>query len=186
MRVALIALAIAIPATGHSATSPMISWGKPDVSLATYRAEAIGCAMRAYYTDVADTKAAKTFVEGTRRIDATLGNSVSTGGTAGAPGAPSGQVSTDAIRNATSVSQIVHDVHPEEGFREIKDLQAGLVAKCLLGHGYHRFHLTAEQRARLNKLKPGSEARHAFMHALASDPAILAAQSEPDPVITQP
>lgn len=169
MRWVLIALA-ALPAMAAAAPAPPLSWGKAGVSLATYRAESIGCAMRAYYTDVSDTKAAKSFVEGTRRIDATLGASSAVGRTP-----------DDAIRNYTQVSQIVHSVRPEEGLKEIKDLQSGLVAKCLIEHGYHRFHLTEDQRRHLEKLKTGSDARHAYLYKLASDPVVLSAQAEPDP-----
>lgn len=188
MRYYVVVLAVLVPASASAAPAPAISWGKPGVSLATYRAEAIGCGMRAYYTDVSDTKAAKTFVDGTRRIDATLGtsNATSVGGVAASPGSSSTTASVDAIRNATTVSQIVHDVHPEEGLKEIKALQASLVAKCLLDHGYHRFHLTAAQRQHLEKLKAGSPDRHAYLHALASDADILSAQAEADPAALQP
>ncbi|WP_116092188.1 hypothetical protein [Sphingomonas crusticola] len=177
MRLTIIAIAIALPGVAAAAPAPALSWGKPRVSLATYRAEAIGCGMRAYYTDVSDTKAAQSFVEGTRRIDATLGASSATP----LPGVSSAQAAQDAIGNYTTVQQIVHSVHPEEGFQEIKDLQGSLVAKCLIDHGYHRFHLTDAQRKRLEKLKVGSEERHAYLHKLASDPEILSTQAEPDP-----
>jgi hypothetical protein len=169
MRLILIALA-ALPAAATAAPAPPLSWGKAGVSLATYRAESIGCAMRAYYTDVSDTKAAKSFVEGSRRIDATLGTS-----------AAMGQSDQSLVGNYTTVNQIVHSVHPEEGFSEIKDLQGSLVARCLLDHGYHRFRLTEGQRKHLEKLKLGSDERHIYLHRLASDPGILSAQAEADP-----
>jgi hypothetical protein len=178
MRLAVIALVLALPTPALAAPAPPLSWGKPGVSLATYRAEAIGCGMRAYYTDVSGTKAAQTFVEGTRRIDATLGASSATP----LPGVSSAQAAQDAVGNYTAVQQIVHSVRPEEGFKEIKDLQGSLVAKCLMDHGYHRFHLTEAQREGLEKLKVGSEERHAYLHKLASDPQILRTQAEPDPV----
>ncbi|MBW8911636.1 MAG: hypothetical protein JF564_07070 [Sphingomonas sp.] len=166
MRPTILVLAAALPTIAVAAPSPPLSWGRPGVSLATYRAESIGCAMRAYYTDVSDTNAAKNLVQGSRLIDTF----------AGAPG--------DALENARMIGTIVHGVHVEQGLKEVKAFQNGLLAKCLMEHGYHRFHLSEDQRRQLEKLKAGSDARHAYLHRLASDPAILSAQAEPDPPAT--
>lgn len=164
MRVASFLLAATLPVAAIAAPAPQLSWGKPGVSLATYRAESIGCAMRAYYTDVADTHAAKNFVQGSKQID-TIVNS-----------------GADYMDAATSIGQVVDSVNPDRGIKEIKQFQLDLVAKCLLDHGYHRFRLTDDQRAKLQKLKTGSDARHAYLHELAADPEILSAQAAPDPV----
>jgi len=91
MRVIIATLAAALPAAAIAAPAPPLSWGKPGVLLATYRAESIGCAMRAYYTDVADTKAARTFVEGSRQIDTIIhsgGDAMTIGPTWSTPSAP--------------------------------------------------------------------------------------------------
>jgi len=166
MRAAFIALVAVLPAAAGAAPAPPLSWGKPGVSLATYRAESIGCAMRAYYTDVSDTNAAKNFQQGSRLIETY----------AGAPG--------NSLDNARMIGTIVQGVHVDEGLKEIRDFQKGLLAKCLIEHGYHRFHLTDDQRRHLEKMKTGSDARHIYLHRLASDPAILSTQAEPDPPIT--
>jgi hypothetical protein len=163
MRLAIITLAVTLPAMALAAPAPPSSWGKPGVSLATYRAESIGCAMRAYYTDVSDTNAAKSFVEGSRQIETILDS----GG--------------DEMQKAAMVGHVEDGVQPERRIRELKAFQTSLLAKCLTDHGYHRFRLTDDQRRHLEKLKAGSDARHAYLHRLASDPAILSAQAEPDP-----
>jgi len=163
MRVASFLLAATLPVAVLAAPAPQLSWGKAGVSLPTYRAESIGCATRAYYTDVSDTHAAKNFVQGSRQID-TIVNS-----------------GADYMDAAASIGHVVDSVNPDRGIKEIKQFQLDLVAKCLLEHGYHRFRLTDDQRAHLEKLKIGSDARHAYLHELAADPQILSAQAAPDP-----
>lgn len=165
MRVATFLLAATLPVAALAAPAPTLSWGKAGVSLPTYRAESIGCAMRAYYTDVSDTHAAKNFVQGSKQIDTIINSGA------------------DYMDAATSIGHVVDGVNPDRGIREIKQFQLDLVAKCLLDHGYHRFRLTDDQRKHLEKLKAGSDARHAYLHRLASDPEILSAQAAPDPAI---
>jgi hypothetical protein len=163
MRFAILACIAAFPLPCIAAPAPPISWGKAGVSLATYRAESIGCAMRAYYTDVAGTNGAKNFAQASRLLDTY----------AGAPG--------DALENARMMGRIVEGTHVGESLKDVKRFQIGLLDKCLMEHGYHRFRLTDDQRGQLERLKIGSEARHAFLHHLASDPHILSTQAEPDP-----
>jgi len=163
MRVASFLLAATLPLGVWAAPAPQFCWGKPGVSLAIYRAESVGCAMRAYYTDLSDTHAAKNFVEGSKQIDAIVN---------------SGMGGTEA---GISIGHVVDSVNPDRNIKEVRKLQLDLVAKCLLDHGYHRFRLTDDQRAHLEKLKTGSDARHAYLHDLAADPGILSAQAAPDP-----
>jgi len=163
MRVASFLLAATLPVAALAGPAPQLSWGKPGVSLATYRAESIGCAMRAYYTDVSDTHAAKNFVQGSRQIDTIINSGA------------------DYMDSATSIGHVVDSVNPDRAIKEIKRFQLDLVAKCLLDHGYRRFRLSEDQRAHLQKLKVGSDARHAYLHKLAANPEILSAQAAPDP-----
>ena len=163
MRVAAFLLCAALPAAALAAPAPQLSWGKANVSFATYRSESVDCATRAYYTDVSDTHAAKNFVQGSRQIDTIINNNA------------------DYLNQATSIGRVVEGVHADEGFKEIKNFQLDLVAKCLLDHGYHRFRLTDDQRKHIEKLKLGSDARRIYLHKLAADPDILQAQAAPDP-----
>jgi hypothetical protein len=166
MRPTAFLIAAALPVAALAAPAPHISWGKPDVPLATYRAESIGCAMRAYYTDVSDTDGAKNFAQASRLLDTY----------AGAPG--------DYLENARMMGRIVEGTHVDASLKDVKQFQLDLVDKCLIDHGYHRFYLTDDQRKHLEKLKIGSKARHVYLHRLAADPTILSAQAAPDPTIT--
>lgn len=163
MRLSVIALALALPVPALAAPAPPLSWGKAGVSLATYRAESIGCSMRAYYTDVGGTTAAKTFVQGSRQLDTLLQNN-----------------SGSMLEMAVAYGRIVQAVNPDRGIKELKTFQLDLVSQCLRDHGYRRFQLSASQRKYLEKLKIGSDARHAYLHRLASDPGVLAAQGFPE------
>jgi len=166
MRIAVVALAAILAAAAIAAPAPPLSWGKAGVPLATYRADSVGCAMRAYYTDVSGTNGAKNFVQGSKLIETY----------AGAPGDPLG--------NELMIGTIVQGVNVDQSRKDVKAFQLDLVNKCLIDHGYHRFRLTDEQRKHLEKLKIGSEARHSYLYHLASDPAILSTQAAPDPALT--
>jgi hypothetical protein len=47
---------------------------------------------------------------------------------------------------------------------------------CLVALGYRRFRLTDVQRAHLDTLAAGSDARQRYLYSLGSDPQVLAAQ----------
>jgi len=82
------------------------------------------------------------------------------------------------------LGRIVESTHVDASLKDVKQFQVGLMDKCLMDHGYHRFRLTDDQRKHLEKLKIGSDARHAYLHRLAADPDILQAQAAPDPTST--
>ena len=58
---------------------------------------------------------------------------------------------------------------------QITEGQSALDA-CLVQLGYHQFRLTGAQRAHLDSLAAGSDARQKYLYGLATDPAVLAAQ----------
>jgi hypothetical protein len=52
----------------------------------------------------------------------------------------------------------------------------GALDDCLIGLGYRQFRLTDAQRAHLDRLATGSDARQKYLYSLGRDPAVLAAQ----------
>ncbi len=60
--------------------------------------------------------------------------------------------------------------------RAQKTVGQGALDDCLVRLGYRKFHLTDAQRAHLNTLVAGSDARQKYLYGLASDPAVLTAQ----------
>lgn len=165
----LVLAAAALPAM--AAPAPQTSWGKPGVSEAQYRADALDCARQGYDLDIADTDDAKAFVRGSRELD----DATQSAGTA-APGA--NPVETSVII-ANQQEQIRRGIDPERRMARIHALMEKTVARCLTARGYARFALTEAQRRQLRKLAAGSAGRRAYLFALASDPAILAHQQVP-------
>ena len=127
------------------------SWGKPGVTLADYRADAVTCGRQAAALDVADSSPAKAFVLASRLID-----------------------------NAPDLERVgvaMQIASPERNFLKVGDMLQAALERCLTARGYHKFKLTSAQRHRLARLAPGSDERHAYLHSLASDPEVLARQA---------
>jgi hypothetical protein len=83
-------------------------------------------------------------------------------------------------------SQGIHDT-PEDYLRTFQSRALGkrhaqitegqgALDDCLVQRGYRQFRLTDAQRARLDALSAGSDARQKYLYGLARDPAVLAAQ----------
>ena len=147
--------------------TPVISWGKPGVSLADYRADALACGQRAWYTDIADTSQAKAFVEASKQLDTLY---------EGAAQAAHNGDNQQAGAYYGQAAQTVDATRPREKMAEIKTVLVDQVGLCLKERGYRRFTLTDEQARRLGKLRRGSDERRTYLHELATDPKVLDAQ----------
>lgn len=134
------------------------SWGKPGVSFAQYRADAIECGVAGHYVDVSETDAAKAFVNGSRRINSLLDNNPD-------------------MESMIQSAKVVEAVRPVERRREIKSTLVSAVEQCLQSRGYQRFRLSDEQRDKLRKMQRGSEQRHAYLHRLARSSRVLQSQA---------
>ena len=91
-----------------------------------------------------------------------------------------------ADQRAEEVQALLHDaVKDAEGAGSGKQLDdntrplrsLGISSWIDGGVTHALFKLTTEQRHRLSKLPVGSDARHAYLHSLASNPDILARQA---------
>jgi hypothetical protein len=156
MRIAIVAIClsavVAAPASArYVGPGAAKSWGKPGVSLAGYRDDAVACGRQAAALDVAGSDPARALVLASRMID----------------NAPDVATVADAMRTASA----------ERNFLKVGDMLQAELDRCLAGRGYHKFKLTSGQRHRLAKLPLGSDARHVYLHSLASDPDVLARQA---------
>ena len=164
----------AVPAAASSA----ISWGKAGVSFEAYRADALLCLREAAATDLSGTTPARALVLASRQIETGQSNDYTpmingAGGTSPVAGRPSFDPSSEtALRVARTRDAAQVDRH----IGEARDILAARLETCLAGRGYHRFRLTREQRRRLDRLPERAPERQAYLHSLASDPQILAAQ----------
>jgi hypothetical protein len=170
---ALSLMSILLASPALSAPAPQESWGKAGVSLARYRQDSVECGLKGHYTDVSSTQDAQVLVNASRQLDTIQGSFAPN--TVGA--SPSGPAPSDVANQmgqyAATQQHIVDNARPELRYRNIKHTLEATTADCLVRRGYSKFTLTDEQRRALRKLKPGSDQRRAYLHALASDPLVL-------------
>ena len=129
------------------------SWGKDGVSLEQYWADSTECAQAAADLDLAGTKPAKALAFWTR-----LGN---------------GNMPPN---NYADIFMSVR-INPEVQWNRAATIMRHELDGCLAGRGYVKFELTDDQYEMLRQLEAGSLERRTYLHSLASDPEILAAQS---------
>lgn len=175
----LAALVVASPAAAER-RAILQSWGKPNVSFAAYRQDAITCGREGYYLDISNTGQAKAFADASGKLDDI---NQSFFGAAGSAGGPMGGTPQDAAEQAGNLAadtgQVMNALQPDTKMKQLGTMMQSTTDRCLVQHGYQRFQLTPEQTRHLGHLKIGSPARHEYLFHLASDPAVLAAQSVP-------
>jgi hypothetical protein len=163
-------------------SGPMTAWGKKDVSMLDYRTDAGQCAV------LAATHGSRP--EGAKQAGGVDGQNGS------APNAPAASSSSDAgtttgasastpsdsgggaYRDSAS-SDFVNRAVMQQRNQEMAAQRArgDALKSCLVNRGYSEFALTAEQRAALDKLPQGSDARRDYLYKLGTDPEVLATQS---------
>jgi hypothetical protein len=149
------------------------SWGKAGVSLAQYRADAIACGEHAADTDLAGTDPARALVIASRMID---NNAQYIPGAVVDPQAgPS--AAAGALDSAGTTPNAIRMIDPQRQVAKAGDILHTALDRCLAARGYREFRLTRDQRRRLAHLPLGSDARHSYLHSLASDPDVLARQA---------
>jgi hypothetical protein len=66
---------------------------------------------------------------------------------------------------------------PEIQWQRAATILQDALEACLIERGYVKFELTGSQNRKLRKLEVGSLERRRYLHSLASDPDVLAAQA---------
>ena len=181
MRV-LIALAAAamLSAPALAANAPQTSWGKAGVSFDDYRSDATLCLREAARTDLTGTEPANALVLASRRMATGETNDYTP--SIGGASSTSPQTITGGfdpmIEAANRMQQERIAARPELRIRQAHDIMQRRLDHCLAGRGYHRFRLTDDQRRRLRHYPERAAERQTYLHSLASDPRVLAAQGE--------
>lgn len=159
------------------------AWGKKDVSMLDYRTDAGQCAVLA--------------ATGKPQVDANNQAGGSSGQNGGVPNLPKASGSAEAASggqgNSTTTpasgdggmyrdsasSDFVNRAVTQQRNEEMAAQRARSAAlkTCLVNRGYSEFALTPEQRAELDKLPQGSDARRDYLYKLGTDPEVLAKQS---------
>jgi hypothetical protein len=178
----LIALAATAGLAGAAAAAnaPQTSWGKAGISFDDYRSDATFCVRVAASTDLTGTEPANALVLASRRMAAGQTNDY----TPAIGGASSTSPATimggfdPMIEAANRMQQERIAARPDLRIRQAHDIMQRRLDHCLAGRGYHRFRLTDDQRRRLRRFPERAAERQTYLYSLASDPQILAAQSE--------
>ena len=178
----LIALAAAatLASAASAANAPQTSWGKAGISFDDYRSDATSCLREAAGIDLTGTEPANALVLASRRMATGQTNDYSptVGGSSGT-GPPTTNSGFDPmIEAANRMQQERMAARPDLRIRQAHDIMQRRLDHCLAGRGYHRFRLTDDQRRRLRHFPERATERQTYLHSLASDPQILAAQSE--------
>jgi hypothetical protein len=148
------------------------SWGKAGVSFADYRADAIACGEEASAMDLAGSDPARALAAASRLMESEP--NAAPAAVRDSTQAPGAAIDSLALAGAAPSAQQM--VGPDRQIAKAGDLMRTRLERCLAGRGYHAFKLTGEQRKALSKLPVGSDARHAFLHRLGSDPDVLSRQ----------
>ena len=178
----LIALAAigGISVAAAAANAPQTSWGKPGVTFDDYRSDATHCLREAAGTDLTGTEPANALVLASRRMAAGQTNDYSpTVAGASATGPSTTNSGFDpAIEASRRMQQERMAARPELRIRQAHDIMQRRLDRCLAGRGYRPFRLTEDQRRQLRHFPARAAERQVYLHSLASDPQILAAQSQ--------
>ncbi len=127
------------------------SWGKGGVSLEQYWADSRECAQRAAATDLEGTDPARALVIASRMIDTQNG--------------------FNDIQGALRIAA------PEIQWQRAASIMQDNLDACLVERGYVKFRLTDEQYRTLKMYEAGTPDRRQYLHSLASNPDVLAAQA---------
>jgi hypothetical protein len=177
--IALVAMA-AFAGAASAANAPRTSWGKAGISFDDYRSDATYCLREAAGMDLTGTEPANALVLASRRMATGQTNDYSpTVGGASATAPPTTNSGFDpAIEAANRMQQERMAARPDLRIRQAHDIMQRRLAHCLAGRGYRRFRLTDDQRRELRRYPERAAERQTYLYRLASDPQILAAQSE--------
>jgi hypothetical protein len=160
--------------------TPITAWGKKDVSMVDYRTDAGQCTVIAVTTRSNDN-AAKT-AGGIYGSNSGIPDSPGASGSATAVAASAGgglPLISGSLYRDSAPADFVNRAAMQQRTQELSTQVARYHAlkSCLYNRGYREFALSAAQRAELERLPPGSEARRNYLYKLGTDPRVLEEQS---------
>jgi hypothetical protein len=156
IRSALVSAAVALIVGAAPASARLVgpghqtSWGKEGVSLEDYWIDSGQCSLRAYGVDLTGTAPARALIIASRMAE-----------------------NPATLEDAQRAMQFAN---PELQWDRAAKIMETELEMCLVERGYVKFRLTDRQADELEHLEKGSLERRRYLHSLASDPAVLAAQ----------
>ncbi|WP_230481354.1 hypothetical protein [Sphingomonas sp. Leaf21] len=158
----------ALAATGAPARStPTYSWGKPGSTRALFEGGSRACMLKAAGRDVAGDDEARKYIRGFEVLERE--NNM--------PAIDPNETAFDKSERQVRLRRMYR---PDQHVDALQSQLQAEVDGCLIRTGYTRFALTREQERALKRLRPGSEARKAYLYTLGSDARIVEAQKVVD------
>lgn len=158
-------------------SAPQVIWAKAGVSAEQYHDDALACGMNGLASNIDNTKEVKTLARASQQLE---GIDASAQASMGAPVGPTGQPDpiSGAENRAIQEQGIIAAARPDKQYAGIKETMFQVVRRCMIDRGYAKIVLTENQRREYDGIKGGANARHAYIHNLASDPHVLETQRE--------
>lgn len=163
-------LALPVGSALANSAAPEHGWGKSGVSYADYRADALECGQQGLASDIDHTAPVETLRKASRELGQLASEMGSTTYSQAGP-------SAGLMNNIGEQQAAQQAAQPEKRYAEMKHLMLNAAAACMVQQGYTHFKLTPEQQHAYAALKSIDDRRHYF-HSLASDPKVLAEQSD--------
>jgi hypothetical protein len=165
-------------------SAPVTAWGKKEVTMLDYRLDGGQCAIISAQRNSNGENGSNTAggINGQNSAppaqQASGSASAGSAGTGGSAGSGTPSVTGGNYRDSAS-PDFVNRAAMQQRSQELSEQRARgeALKSCLTSRGYTEFSLTREQRAELEKLPQGSDARRDYLYKLGTDPQVLAKQS---------
>lgn len=154
----------AMAATSHS-------WGKPGATREAFEGGSRDCMLKVARRDVSGDKPTEKYRRGFEALE-------SENNLPPMPSLPSGNPTFDRSERQVLLRRMYR---PDQHVDTLQGQLQAEVDRCLIAAGYVRFTLTRVQEQTLRHLRPGSEARKAYLYTLGSDSRIVEAQKVMEP-----
>jgi len=153
------------------------SWGKAGVSMIDYQTDTILCATLADNVGTGNGANTAGGIDGKNDVARTGGGAEAAvaHGNSGGESSSNAQSMSGGMYSGMASSDYASRAATQQRAQEMQIKQAKVEAlhSCLVQRGYTEFDLTAEQRAELDKLPQGSDARRQYLYKLGTDPNVL-------------
>ena len=160
------------------------SWGKEGVSMLDYQTDGILCATLAERAQADNGAKTAGGLNGSN-------NGAGGGGASGSAGSQGGDSMGSwggGTYRETASPDLVNRAANQHQSREMQLKQARMDAlrSCLVGRGYTEFELTEAERAKVDSLPAGSDARREYLYSLGTNPEILKTRALAKPAAPAP
>lgn len=182
MRSILLVAGVGLALAGCASTSHRTAWGKAGVSRVDYGTDigmCTGVAAMQGSGNGANTAGGINGRNAGAQTDTARGSTAAGSAAGGAPAGGGSNVPASGTYSGMASTDFVQRAATQQRTQEMqaKRLQAETFKNCLTERGYQEFTLTAEQQAKLDTFKVGSNEYHEYLYSLGTDADVVARQA---------